>query len=196
MSRLLESICLCNGELRNLEYHEARMRTSSHVIFNNKKEFNLSGLKKESFPSGGLYKVRIVYDSQIRNVEVVPYEVRSVNSLKLVYDNEILYDHKFLDRTKLEYVYSLRGKADDILIIKNGLITDSFYANVIFRKDGNWFTPNSYLLNGTMRQSLLDMGVIKEATITVENYRHYESCKLINAMLGMDGPEISMDAIS
>ncbi len=196
MSLLLESIHLNNGEFRNLEYHESRMRASSHVVFNNNKGFNLSELKKESFPSFGLYKVRVVYDTQIRKVEFVPYEARSVDSLKLVHDNEIQYDHKFLGRTKLEYLYSLRGSADDVLIVKNGLITDSLYANVIFKKDANWFTPNSYLLKGTMRQSLLDKGVIKEASITVENYHHYQSCKLINSMLGMDGPEISIEAIS
>ena len=195
MSQLLESIYLNNGEFRNLEYHESRMQHSSHVIFNSNKEFNLSELMKESFPSVGLYKVRVVYDTAIKNIEVVPYEVRPVNSLKLVHDNNVLYDHKFLDRTKLELLYSLRGKADDILIVKNGMITDSFYANVIFKKDKNWFTPTSYLLNGTMRQNLMAEGVIKEATITVENYHRYQSCKLINAMLGVDSSEIPIEAI-
>ena len=71
MSQLLESIYLNNGEFRNLEYHESRMQHSSHVIFNSNKEFNLSELMKESFPSVGLYKVRVVYDTAIKNIEVV-----------------------------------------------------------------------------------------------------------------------------
>jgi 4-amino-4-deoxychorismate lyase len=196
MSLFLESIYLNNGEFRNLEYHESRMRASSHFVFNNNKGFNLSELKRESFPSIGLFKIRVIYDTEIRTVECVPYEVRSVNSLKLVHDNEILYDHKFLDRSKLEYLYSLRGDADDVLIVKNGLMTDSFYANMIFKKDENWFTPNSYLLKGTMRQSLLNRGVIREAVITVENYTQYQSCKLINSMIGMDGPEIPFEKVS
>lgn len=195
MSQLLESIYLKDGEFRNLLYHEARMQLSTKAVFNSNQKVDLSALKNEAFPPTGLYKVRVVYDTQIRNVEFVPYEVRLVNSLKLVYDNNINYHHKFLDRTKLEHLYSLRGKADDILIVKNGLITDSFYANVIFKKGGNWFTPTSYLLNGTMRQSLLAEGAIKEASITVENYQHYQSCKLINAMLGMDSSSIPIEAI-
>lgn len=196
MCQLLESIYLKDGEFRNLLYHEARMQLSTKAVFNSNQKVDLSALKNEDFPPTGLYKVRVVYDTQIRNVEFVPYEVRPVNSLKLVYDNNINYHHKFLDRTKLEHLYSLRGKADDILIVKNGLITDSFYANVIFKKGANWFTPASYLLNGTMRQNWLDKNIIKEAVITVENFRQYQSCKLINAMLGMDNPEIPIEAIS
>jgi 4-amino-4-deoxychorismate lyase len=196
MCQLLESIYLKDGEFRNLLYHEERMQLSTKAVFNSNQKVDLSALKNEAFPPTGLYKVRVVYDTQIRNVEFVPYEVRPVNSLKLVYDNDINYHHKFLDRTKLEHLYSLRGKADDILIVKNGLITDSFYANVIFKKGGNWFTPASYLLNGTMRQNWLDKNIIKEAVITVENFRQYQSCKLINAMLGMDNPEIPIEAIS
>jgi 4-amino-4-deoxychorismate lyase len=195
MSQLLESICLNNGAFRNLEYHEARMRNSAQALFNSNQGFDLSELKQESFPSVGLFKVRVVYDSQIRSVEILPYKIRPVKSLKMVYDNDINYDHKFLDRTNLEHLYSLREKADDILIVKNGLITDSFYANVLFKKEENWFTPKSYLLNGSMRQSLIDQQVIKEAVITPENYHQYKSCKLINSMLGMEAPEISIESI-
>jgi len=195
MSLLLESIYLNNGVLRNLAYHEARMRHSSGVVFNSSQSIDLSVLKYESLPSMGLHKVRVVYDTQIRSIEIIPYEIRSVKSLKLVYADDVSYDHKFLDRTRLESLYSNRTNADDVLIVKNGLITDSFYANVIFKKEKNWVTPKSYLLKGTMRESLLDKELVKEELITLDNYREYESCKLINSMLGMDGPEISLESI-
>jgi 4-amino-4-deoxychorismate lyase len=195
MSQLLESICLNNGVFQNLEYHKSRMQNSAQSVFGVKQDFDLSELDQESFPSNGLFKVRVVYDSQIRSVEILPYEIRPVKSLKIVYDNDINYDHKYLDRTKLEYLYSLREKADDILIVKNGMITDTFYANVLFKKGEDWFTPTFYLLNGTMRKSLIDQQIIKETLITPENYHHYKSCKLINSMLGMDGPEISIESI-
>jgi 4-amino-4-deoxychorismate lyase len=195
MFQLLESICLNNGVFRNLEYHKSRMQNSALALFNVKHSFDLSDLEQGSFPTVGLFKVRVVYDSQIRSVEILPYEIRPVKSLKIVYDNDINYDHKYLDRTKLEYLYSLRESADDILIVKNGMITDTFYANVLFKKGEDWFTPTSYLLNGTMRKSLIDQQIIKETLITPENYHHYKSCKLINSMLGMYGPEISIESI-
>ncbi|MEQ1586514.1 MAG: hypothetical protein ABL895_11590, partial [Cyclobacteriaceae bacterium] len=59
----------------------------------------------------------------------------------------------------------------------------------------NWYTPASYLLKGTMRQSLLDAGLIKEATINHANYTQFESCKIINAMLGMEAEEIPVSSI-
>jgi 4-amino-4-deoxychorismate lyase len=195
MSLLLESIYLKDGVLRNLAYHEARMRDSLDVVFNSSQSIDISVLNYKSLPTTGLHKVRVVYDTQIRSVEIVPYEIRPVKSLKLVYANDVSYDHKFLDRTRLESLYSNRANADDILIVKNGLITDSFYANVIFKKAEKWFAPKSYLLKGTMRESLLDKGLVKEEVITIDNYREYESCKLINSMLGADGREISIEAI-
>jgi len=146
-------------------------------------------------PSSGLFKARIIYDSEIRKVEFVPYIMRPVQSLKLIHDSSISYKYKFLDRSKLDNLFALRDKADDILIVQNGLITDSWYANIIFKKADRWFTPDSYLLNGTMRQSLLDTDLIEEVRMDVSDLKNYQSARLINSMLGMDGPEIPIDSI-
>jgi 4-amino-4-deoxychorismate lyase len=146
-------------------------------------------------PSSGLFKARIIYDIEIRKVEFVPYIMRPVQSLKLIHDNSILYNYKFLDRSNLDNLFAQRDKADDILIVQNGLITDSWYANIIFKKAGRWFTPDTYLLNGTMRQSLLDAGLIEEIRIEVSDLKQYQSARLINSMLGMNGPEIPIDSI-
>ena len=89
-----------------------------------------------------------------------------------------------------------RKDADEILIVKNGLITDASYANIIFKKENRWFTPNTYLLNGVMRQALLNNKSIEVADINQINFREYESCKLINAMLGINASEIPVEAIS
>jgi 4-amino-4-deoxychorismate lyase len=44
---------------------------------------------------------------------------------------------------------------DDIIIVRNGFVTDASYANLIFRKGDEWFTPATFLLAGTMRAFLL-----------------------------------------
>ena len=61
----------------------------------------------------------------------------------------------------------LRGDKDDILIIKNGKVTDTSYANVVLSdKEGKCITPNStYLLHGTRRASLLKSGKIRKAPV-------------------------------
>ncbi len=196
MYQLLESIYLNNGVFRNVPYHEARMRRALKELFNIEESIQLIDyFTSMSFPVSGLFKARIMYDTEIRKLEFIPYAVRPVQSLKLIYADRIQYDHKFLDRSELNALYEQRGEADEILIVKNGFITDTSNANVIFKKDNKWFTPVHYLLKGTMRHYLLDTGRIKEAVIDEKNYLHYESVRFINSMLGMNGTEISLKSI-
>lgn len=197
MSQLLESIYLKHGEFRNLSYHESRMRDASRDLF--KKELTIelaSTLTEMDYPSQGVYKTRIVYDTKIRMIEFVPYQVNPIRSLKIVHSDTISYEHKFLDRSTLHQLFNQRGDADDILIVKNGFITDTYYANIIFRKEDAWYTPRTCLLKGTMRQYLLDAGLIAEADIDVNNYLNYQSFKLINSMLGVEGQEVRVASIS
>lgn len=181
MSRLIETIRLSDGRLENLEYHLRRMRVFS--------EEDLAA----DFPKQGLFKYRIVYDSQIITATVEPYTIKPVHTLKLVENNSIVYDRKYENREELTSM--LDPNYDDILIIKNGLVTDVSYANIIFLKDGIWFTPETYLLNGTMRQFLIDTGKIKEARITVGDLPSYSNFKLINAMLRTDADQSEVSNI-
>jgi 4-amino-4-deoxychorismate lyase len=196
MFRLLESIYLKDGVFRNLPYHEERMRKSwrdlfdSHATIDLYHYFNTIGI-----PSKGFYKTRVIYDIEIRKVEFVPYVVKPVRSLMLLHSDTISYDYKFLDRQDIDQIYSQRGNADDVLIVKNGFITDTSYANIIFKKEKVWYTPIHCLLKGTMRQSLLDARLIRETTIDVNNYSQFESFRLINSLLGMDGEEIRIEFI-
>lgn len=173
------------------------MRGASRDLFNKELTLELTTiLTGMEFPPQGLYKTRIIYDTEVRKIEFVPYEVSPIQSLKFVHSDTISYVHKFLDRSVLQKLFIQRGDADDILIVKNGFITDTYYANIIFRNKDVWHTPRTCLLKGTMRQYLLDAGLIVEADIDVNNYLHYQSFKLINSMLGMDGPEVPVASIS
>lgn len=196
MCQLLESIYLNNGKFRNLDYHQERMNKSSQTLFGTNSPELVASLANKIIPSSGLFKVRISYDTIIRSIEFVEYQIKPITSLKLVYDNQISYDHKFSDRVRVEKLLEQRKDADEILIVKNGLITDASYANIIFKKGNRWFTPNTYLLNGVMRQALLNNKSIEVADINQINFREYESCKLINAMLGINASEIPVEAIS
>lgn len=120
---------------------------------------------------------------------------KSVRSLKLVSSDAIGYAHKYEDRKVLDELYNQREKCDDIIIVKNGFITDASYANLIFRKGAEWFTPATFLLAGTMRAFLLDSNQIKSTEIRAGDITKYDSCKLINAMLGMDAQEILISSI-
>ncbi|MBX2946946.1 MAG: aminotransferase class IV [Cyclobacteriaceae bacterium] len=152
-------------------------------------------LYAQTYPTQGLFKCRIIYDNRIHSIEFIPYKTKPVSSLKIIRADSIDYAHKFEDRSALHQLYQLREDCDDILIVKNGFLADSYYSNVILYDGADWFTPSTPLLNGTMRQALLKDGKIKEATIHLSDIRLFKKLKLINAMLGLDGPELSISQI-
>ncbi len=191
MSLLVETIRSENGKLLNISNHNERMIRSLFELYGLKTEADLEKIiTVPSFASQGLFKCRVVYDDKSSEVEFVPYKIRKVNSLKVVFDNNIHYPYKYTDRSDIDKLTELKGDCDDILIIKNGMVTDSSYANVVFRDiRGNWVTPAAYLLPGTMRSSLLRQGLISEVNISYKDIEKYSEVRLINAMIGISDSE-------
>ncbi|HEY8936446.1 MAG TPA: aminotransferase class IV, partial [Cyclobacteriaceae bacterium] len=130
-----------------------------------------------------------------KDVEFIPYQPKSIRSLRIVEHDRINYEFKYADRRTIDRLFELRKGCDDIIIIKRGLVTDSSFSNIVFKKGKHWYTPWSALLKGTMRQSLLEDGIIEEEEIRKEDLKDFESFKLINAMLGFDGPEVNISQI-
>ncbi len=191
MYQLVESIRSEDGKLLNIRFHNERIIMSLWDLFRLKTDIDLEKLLTiPETAKTGIFKCRIEYDTEIRKVEFIPYTLRIIKSLKVVEDNKIDYAYKFADRQRITELLSMREKADDILIIKNRLVTDTSSANVVFRDIfGNWITPSTFLLPGTKRASLLKSGRIKEAVITIENISKYIEVKLINAMIGLEDTE-------
>ena len=183
MYRLLETIMISEGELLHIEYHNKRFNETRKTLFNNKNEIDLS--KEIEIPADigdDIYKCRIVYNDTIHYYEFLPYKKKKIKNLKMVKANWIEYNFKYYNRTSFDQLLHQNKEFDDILIIKDGLITDTSYCNVVFFDGDNWFTPASPLLRGTCRARLLDEGKIKERNITPDHLRHYQKVKLINAM--------------
>jgi len=196
MSLLLETIKLQDGEYQNLFYHEQRMNRSLKTLCGEFEHFDLEEfLTHLEKPAQGLFKCRIVYDEQSKEVEFLPYTPKPVNSLRVIEHDRISYEFKYADRKTLNKLYELRQASDDILIVKRGLVTDSSYANIVFRRGKHWYTPWSALLKGTQRAKLLERDVIHEEEIRVEDIETFETFKLINAMLEFESPEIDVSNI-
>lgn len=64
-----------------------------------------------------------------------------------------------------------------------GLLTDTSYSNIALFDGCHWVTPRQPLLRGTMRQSLLDDGVLTEQDIKAEDWNRYRQVSLVNAMM-------------
>lgn len=191
MCRYIESIRLADGVVHLKELHQQRMDNALGTH-----RWNLNSiLASNALPSQGIHKIRLVYSSHDLRMECTPYVAKKVSSLKLVDGSDIAYAKKFEDRAKLDTLFANRGTADDVIIVKEDRLTDATYANLAFWDGTRWFTPVSCLLNGVMRQYLLQSGVLLLADITMKNFRHYRKVKLINALLAMNGPEVNVEAI-
>lgn len=196
MSRFIESICIINGKARNLKFHQKRMNRSRYKILGLDDEINLAKLiLSHKIPIDGKYKCRIVYDEKIESLEFIPYKIKSVNSVKLIENNQIEYPYKFLDRSAFELIKDSVTE-DEILIVKKGQITDTSYSNIVFFDGENWITPTSNLLNGTMRQALLKQGSVVEEEVNPKDLNRFISFKLINAMMDLEeSPELDISII-
>lgn len=183
MCQLVETIKCKNGKLENLQYHQARFNLSRKEHFGENFELNLfEEIKVPGAYQSGLFRCRVIYTSEIEKIEFHAHKYRKVESLKLVEDNSINYSFKFTDRKRLNELFEKRGTCDDILIVKNSCITDSYAANVIFFDGKEWWTPDTPLLHGTRRTQLIEEGKIKVCRITPDDLSRFEKAGLINAM--------------
>ena len=95
------------------------------------------------------------------------YVPREIRSLRLVAaDDELDYHLKYADRSALARLLQRRDDCDEILIVRDGAITDTSYSNVAFFDGRKYVTPDTFLLNGMRRQYLLGTGVLTECRIT------------------------------
>ena len=183
--QFIESIKLLNGDVYHLAYHQERVcRTFSH-FFPSEKVLSLQeSISKIALPAIGKYKIRIVYSKDNLIVEIHPYHIKPINTIKCVNADEYDYSYKFLNREFLNTLKQTSG-ADEVIFLKNGKVTDSSYANIIFFDGKQWLTPSFFLLNGTCRQRLLNEGKITEAPIHYTDIHNFEQIGFINAMLDM-----------
>lgn len=181
----LETICILHGEIQNRQYHEERMqRTAAHFGFNTPKLSDLPALLPDKLQDTKV-KCRIIYHKTIQEVSFESYLLKKITSLKLI-EASVDYSFKFADRKQLNALLAQKGDYDEILITRNGLITDTSYSNVVFSNGEQYFTPESPLLNGTKRQKLLREGIIAERIIHRDSLPEYDCIYLINAMLDIE----------
>lgn len=187
MSPLLESLKLKDGIIQNLNCHQYRLNCSMDELFPDTQKIDLA--KEIPIPENrksGIFKIRVLYGQTIEKIEIEPYVFRSIQSLKVVQHESIDYHLKYTDRQILQELFAKRGDCDDIIIVKNGLVTDSFAANLLFFDGEKWLTPASPLLKGTKRQLLIDEGIISEKEIREADIRSYRKVGLINAMIDFE----------
>ena len=195
MYPFLESVKLSEGEIFNWELHKERMVSSLQFRFG--EEHVIRDIQNTLYerPMQGLYKVRIEYDHHHFNLDYSPYLLRNITKLHLVHDDKITYPYKFTDRTSFNDLVRHCAPDEDILIIKNGLLTDTSYSNVALNDGERWYTPASPLLKGIKRQFLINNQMLVEKKILEKDIRRYKKIALINAMIDLEELSLPTNSI-
>lgn len=179
-----ETIKVLDGILFNLPLHHERMARTINEFYQGVDIPDLGNIDVPHEYSRGLFKCKITYSSQIENIEYIQYKKKPIRTLGIVEEPEITYPWKACDRSDLSRLLSLSG-FDEIIIARDGFVTDTSFSNLVFENRNGLFTPASFLLNGTKRQELLLKRVIQAKNIRVEDLYHYDRLFLINAMLDL-----------
>lgn len=183
MQKLLETVKIIDGQAQYLEFHQARMQRSCVQLNIAKRAPDLK-LALLNTPEKGEFRARIVYEQYIETVEYFPIVARNFQRFKLVKADDLEYNCKFLNRDVINQFVAENGTADDVLFVKNGLITDTSIANVAFFNGIQWVTPRFPLLEGTIRARLLQTGKLHLMEITPAMLPNFEKMALCNAILG------------
>lgn len=197
MSLLVESIKILNGKCYNLALHEARANRSRREVFGLGEKCYLK--KHIHIPEAfvhGLVKCRIIYGEQIQEVSFSHYRIRDIQNVKVVETTDLTYDHKWVNRPALDELFRLRQSCDEIIIVNNGLVTDGYYYNLVFEKQGHFYTPKSPLLRGIQREVLLKKGKIALCDIAVEDITMYDKVHYINALTKLNEATIKVADIT
>lgn len=197
MSLFFETIKIIDGSVHNLDYHQARMnRTLDFNFSKHSVPYIGSIISVPEIFQKGLVKCRIDYNNNDFKVSFERYKPRQINSLKVLQDNSINYNFKYSDRSNIVKLMEGRGNCDDILIVKQNMITDTSFTNIIFQDGNVWYTPSTPLLYGTARARLLAEGRISEQEIRLDDLPKFSNFKLINSMLNDDFTDLKpMSAI-
>ncbi len=186
MSRFIESIHIKNGAVQNIELHDIRVQQTRKKILNIDDGFSLMAfIHPPSHMMNLNIKCRIVYSERVQEVTYAEYTVRDIRTLKMCQADHVEYVHKFEDRSDINALFD-KAKSDEILMIKNGAVTDCRYYNTAFLKEGKWYTPSKPLLNGVKRSSLISKGVLNERQIYAKDISLYEKVSLINALTDLE----------
>lgn len=187
---LFETLCIEQQQIKNCAYHQQRYERTLYQFYGESAVkiydlFEIIHLQPEFLNLTSLTRCRIDYNATTFQIQFFPYQRCKITTFQLVICDEIDYSLKFSDRTLLSHLLEQRGDCDEIIIIKQGKVTDCSIGNLVFRQGEQWFTPDSPLLIGSQRTYLLDTGKIKEKTIFAEDIAQFDEIRVINAMNGL-----------
>lgn len=180
-----------------MDYHEKRCLLSRQKLFGHTTDsWRLTDfIELPEYLDNGIYKCRIVYAHTVQSVSFVPYAISNIARIKIIHDDEVSYDKKYLQRPHLDDLFTKKENADEIIIIKNNYVTDAYYYNIIFEKADKLYTSDTPLLLGTKRQYLIDQKLVNVIPIHYNDIFTFDRIHLINALVDIGEITLQIDAI-
>lgn len=194
MCLFVESIKIKDREIQNITLHNERLNKTRFEALRQTSHIDLRNILTDLPEVTGIYKCRVLYRENIEKIEYIPYTQPNINSIKVIVADNIEYSHKYANRESIDSLKKDIAE-DDIIIIKNGVVTDCSFTNIAFFDGLLWYTPNTPLLKGTKRELLLRNKVIFERQIKAEDIHSYKSVRLFNAMIEWGEVELSTEHI-
>ncbi len=194
MSRFFESIKITDGQLFRIGNHQKRVNRTFIIHFPELKPFSVAEvLKNSELPSEGTFKIRISYDENETTTEIQPYTARKISTLKLVDINSLPSFFKSEMRDVIHEAVTRKEDCDDIIMVNNGLLTDTSYANIALFDGKGWCTPGKPFLYGSHRDFLLDNGEITEKDIPANEIFNYQKIRIFNGMVEFGEIELEIN---
>ena len=177
-----------------LKYHIKRMKSSADFFdleFSEKNALNLIN----SVSSSSLLKLRLLLKQNgLLILEKYPFVNISKNkilkiklSLNKTHSSNLFLRHKTSIRDAYDNARKNINDCDDVLLWnENDEVTEGTIYNIAIFKNNKWLTPSldSGLLNGVMRQSMIESGKLEECKITISDLKKANEIKLFNSVQG------------
>ena len=177
-----------------LKYHIKRIKSSADFFdrqFSEKNALNLIN----SVSSSSLLKLRLLLKQNgLLILEKYPFVNISKNkilkiklSLNKTHSSNLFLRHKTSIRDAYDNARKNINDCDDVLLWnENDEVTEGTIYNIAIFKNNKWLTPSldSGLLNGVMRQSMIESGKLEECKITISDLKKANKIKLFNSVQG------------
>ena len=182
MSPFFETVKIENGEIKNAPFHNARLNHTIRQNFSLCANYDISDYITPPREQG-IFRCKMIYDTEVHEVTLAPYQKKTYQSFRCI-DADIDYPYKSTDRSAIDRLFAQRGECDDIIIVRDGLLTDTAIANIALFDGLHWYTPRTPLLEGTLRASLLADNSIKTKDLDRKSLQKCTKFAIMNAMTG------------
>lgn len=178
---LFETLLIKEGVPQNIAYHQQRFDLACREYFNTEPFLNLIEVMIPPIMNcADTLRCRLDYNQSEYRVNFFTYMPRNIIEFQLIETQNLDYRFKYSDR---EFFNALPTSENcEVIVVNNGKVSDCSIGNLLFLKQGEWFSPKDYLLKGTQLSRLLDEKRVSLCEITPENLWDFEQVMLINAL--------------